>query len=254
MKVKNHVFIVTGGGSGLGESTVRMLVKEGAKVAIFDMSTVNGEKLQREMGDQTAFFQVNVTDEQSVKAAVQGVVAKWSAIHGVVNCAGVASAIPTVGKNGPYPLDAFELVLKINVTGSFNVARLAAHQMSKQQPSEDGDRGVIINVASVAAYEGQKGQAAYSASKGAIVSMALPMARDLARWNIRVANIAPGVFETPMTKAFPDKVRQALLKDIPSNRFGQSEEFAHAALFIVTNPYVNGTTIRVDGAVRMSNL
>uniref|UniRef100_A0A0G4FKL3 Ketoreductase domain-containing protein n=1 Tax=Chromera velia CCMP2878 TaxID=1169474 RepID=A0A0G4FKL3_9ALVE len=256
MRVKDRVIVVTGGGSGLGEKTVDLLVEKGAKVGIFDMNAELGEKKEAQHGAQVVFCECDVTSEESVAASLSKVVKKFGAIHGVVNCAGVASAIPTLGKNGPSPQAPFDKVLQINVSGSFNVSRQAAWIMSKQPPVEEdkGEYGAIVNVASVAAYEGQKGQAAYSASKGAVVAMALPMARDMARFGIRVNVVAPGVMATPMTDVFPQKVRESLLKDIPCKRFGKPEEFAHACLFLLENSYMNGTTIRVDGGIRMSNL
>lgn len=249
------MFVVTGGASGLGEATVRQLIDNGAKVAILDVQEDKGEALVKELGSNARFFQVDITSEESVKSVLEQVNNAMGGIHGLLNCAGVATAVTTLKRDGPADLNTFKKVIDINVIGTFNVSRVAAWYMSKQAPCpKSGDRGVIVTVASVAAYEGQKGQAGYAASKGAVSSIALPMARDLARFNIRVVSVAPGVFGTPMVAAFPDKVRQALEKDIPLGRFGKPEEFADAVLFCFRNSYMNGTTIRVDGGVRMSNL
>lgn len=255
MQLKNNVFVVTGGASGLGEATVRMVVNNGGKVAILDMNEERGAALVKELGSSAHFWKIDICSEESVNRVFEEIIKTFGGVHGVLNCAGIATAVTTLRRDGPADLATFKKVIDINVIGTFNVSRVAAWYMSKQAPCPvSGDRGVIITVSSVAAYEGQKGQAGYGASKGAVSSITLPMARDLARFNIRVAAIAPGIFGTPMVAAFPDKVRQSLEKDIPLGRFGKPEEFADAACFIFRNSYINGTTIRVDGGVRMSNL
>jgi len=249
----NKTFVITGGSSGLGQAAVELLYEAGANVAILDRS--DGKDLANTLGSRAFYHKVDVVEEESVSAALQAVVARFGALHGVVNCAGVASATKTLSNKGPHPLSIFDFVMKVNVYGSFNLARMGAEIMAKNQPDADGLRGVIINVASVAAFDGQKGQAAYAASKGALVSMALPMARDLAQTGVRVVTIAPGVCGTPLMQAMPENVTNALLKDVVApRRFGKPSEFALCVLQIIENPYLNATCIRLDGGIRMSNL
>jgi len=252
MQVKDSVVLVTGGASGLGEATVRSFAGRGAKAAILDMSREAGEKLAAELGDRAIFIQTNVADGDSVQQAVNATMEKFGGIHVVVNCAGIGVADKVLGKNGPAPLENFSRVIQVNLVGSFNVIRLAAEKMVKNDPNGDGERGVIINTASVAAFEGQVGQAAYSASKGGLVSMILPVARELAAYGIRVMGIAPGIFDTPMLGQLPEHVRTALGLMVPfPARLGKPSEFARLALDIVENPMLNGDTIRLDGAIRM---
>ncbi|MFZ5632944.1 MAG: 3-hydroxyacyl-CoA dehydrogenase [Bacillota bacterium] len=253
MQVKDSVVLVTGGASGLGEATVRSFVERGARAAILDMAREAGGRLAAELGDERAIFiKTNVADGDSVQRAVNTTVEKFGGIHVVVNCAGIGVAEKVLGKNGPAPLENFIRVIQVNLVGSFNVIRLAAEKMTKNDPNEDGERGVIINTASVAAYEGQIGQAAYSASKGGLVSMILPIARELATYGIRVMGIAPGIFDTPMLGQLPENVRTALGLMVPfPARLGKPSEFAGLALDIVENPMLNGYTIRLDGAIRM---
>lgn len=252
MQVKESVVLVTGGASGLGEATVRSFVDRGAKAAILDMSREAGEKLTSGLGDRAIFIKTDVADGDSVQQAVNTTVEKFGGIHVVVNCAGIGVAEKVLGKNGPASLENFSRVIQVNLVGSFNVIRLAAEKMVKNDPNEDGERGVIINTASVAAYEGQIGQAAYSASKGGLVSMILPIARELAGYGIRVMGIAPGIFDTPMLGQLPENVRTALGLMVPfPARLGKPSEFARLALDIVENPMLNGYTIRLDGAIRM---
>lgn len=253
MKIENAVAIVTGGASGLGEATVRNFVAGGAKVAIFDLNEERGKNLEAELGDAVQFHKVDVTSEEDVQTAVDSAAEKFGRIDICVNCAGIAFGIKTMGKDGPHPLDAFKKVLDINVVGTFNVFRLAAEKMSANEPSEDGERGVIINTASVAAFEGQKGQVAYSASKGAIAGMTLPVARDLAFYGIRICTIAPGLFLTPLFEGLGKEVCDTLAKDVPfPRRLGAPSEYGDMARTIVETPYLNGETIRLDGAIRLA--
>ena len=253
MKISGSVALVTGGASGLGEATVRTLVGAGGKAVILDRPNSNGEALAKELGSNVAFAPADVTSDADVAKAVETAVARFGTVHIAVNCAGVGTAMRTVTKEGPMPLEMFEMVVKINLIGTFNVIRLAAAQMSKNAPNEEGERGVIVNTASVAAFDGQIGQAGYSASKAGVVGMTLPIARDLASLGIRVCTIAPGTFDTPMLAMMPEKQRQILAAQIPfPSRLGRPIEFAALAKHIVENPVLNGETIRLDGALRMA--
>jgi NAD(P)-dependent dehydrogenase (short-subunit alcohol dehydrogenase family) len=249
MQIQNNVFIVTGGASGLGAATARMLAAAGGKVVIADVQAEAGAALAGELGGQ--FVKCDVTSEADGKAVVDAALA-MGALRGLVNCAGVAPAVKTVGKDGPHPLDVFQRTVNINLVGTFNMARLAADAMGKLDAAESGERGIIINTASVAAFDGQMGQAAYGASKAAVAGMTLPMARDLARSGIRVMTIAPGIFETPMLMGMPQEVRDSLGKMVPfPPRLGMPAEYAHLAKAIIENVMLNGETIRLDGAIRM---
>lgn len=254
MDLNNKVAVITGGASGLGEATVRRFIDQGVKVSIFDMNEERGNAVAEELGDTVIFNRVDVSDEDSVQTAIDATVAAFGAIHICCNYAGLGNAIKTVGRDGPFPLDAFKFVINVNLIGTFNVLRLAAAQMARQDTvTDDGGRGVIINTASVAAYEGQIGQAAYAASKGGLVGMTLPMARELSRFGIRVMTIAPGIFWTPMVDGMPEHIQESLSASIPfPSRLGRSEEFAVLAGNIIESPYLNGTTIRLDGAVRLA--
>jgi NAD(P)-dependent dehydrogenase (short-subunit alcohol dehydrogenase family) len=252
MEISNRTFLVSGGGSGLGAATVRLLAESGASVVVADLNADAGESIAAELGDKVRFVKTNVTDEESVKAAVEATVAAFGSLNGAVSCAGIGVAVKTLGSEGPHPLDSFTRVIQINLIGTFNVIRLAAAAMAKQEPQPSGERGVIVNTASVAAFDGQIGQAAYSASKGGIVGMTLPIARDLARFGIRVVTIAPGIFDTPLLGTLPDTVRKALGAQVPfPPRLGQPSEFAALAKHIIENEMLNGETIRLDGALRM---
>jgi NAD(P)-dependent dehydrogenase (short-subunit alcohol dehydrogenase family) len=249
MQIENNVFIVTGGASGLGAATARMLAAAGGKVVIADLQAGAGAALAAEL--HGAFVKCDVTQEADGMAVVAAAT-KLGNLRGLVNCAGVAPAIKTVGKDGPHPLAAFQRAVDINLVGTFNMARLAAEAMGKQEAEGSGERGIIINTASVAAYDGQIGQAAYGASKAAVVGLTLPMARDLARTGVRVMTIAPGIFETPMLMGMPEEVRDALGKMVPfPPRLGMPSEYAHLARAIIENVMLNGETIRLDGAIRM---
>jgi 3-hydroxyacyl-CoA dehydrogenase / 3-hydroxy-2-methylbutyryl-CoA dehydrogenase len=250
MKIERSVALVTGGASGLGEASVRSLVSKGARVAILDRPQSRGEEVAKEVSG--IFCPADVTSGDEVEAAVARTVERFGAINVVVNCAGVGTAARTISRQGPMPLELFRKTIEINLIGSFNVIRLAAARMSAQDPDEDGERGVIVNTASAAAFDGQIGQAAYSASKGGVVGMTLPIARDLASMGIRCVTIAPGTFDTPMLALLPEEGRQALAKDIPfPRRLGRPAEFAGLVCHIVENSYLNGETIRLDGAIRM---
>ena len=252
MEINGLVGLVTGGASGLGEACVRRFVRQGMKVVILDRDDNRGEILAGELGEKVRFVQADVTSESDVQGAIETAYSALSGLNVVVNCAGVAWAARTVGKEGAHPLDLFESVIKINLIGTFNVIRLAAVRMSQNTPDTNGERGVIINTASVAAFEGQIGQAAYAASKGGIASMTLPVARDLARVGIRVMTIAPGIFETPMVGAMTAEVQASLASQIPfPSRLGRADEYAQLAQSIIENTYLNGEVIRLDGAVRM---
>jgi 3-hydroxyacyl-CoA dehydrogenase / 3-hydroxy-2-methylbutyryl-CoA dehydrogenase len=252
MDVRKGVVAVTGGASGLGEATVRHFARLGAKVAIWDTNEEKGAALAEEWAEQAIFVKTDVTDETSVQHAVNAVADRFGTVHVVVNCAGIGIAKKVLGKDGPHDLGSFARVIQVNLIGTFNVIRLAAEQMIQNEPNAEGERGVIINTASVAAFEGQIGQAAYSASKGGIVGMTLPIARELAAHGIRVMTIAPGLFDTPLFASLPEKAREALgaMTPFPS-RLGRPEEFALLAQSIVENPMLNGSTIRLDGALRM---
>jgi NAD(P)-dependent dehydrogenase (short-subunit alcohol dehydrogenase family) len=251
MLIKNSVFLITGGASGLGEATARMAAEGGAKVVIADLQVEPGEKLAKALGGR--FVKCDVTSEADGIAAVALVVKEFGGVHVLVNCAGIGTAERTIGKDGPHKLAHFTRVITINLIGTFNMIRLAADAMAKAGPNATGERGVIVNTASVAAYDGQIGQAAYSASKGGIVGMTLPIARDLSRNGIRVCTIAPGIFETPMLLGMPKDVQDALGKMVPvPPRLGKPVEYAQLARAIIENEMLNGETIRLDGAIRMA--
>jgi NAD(P)-dependent dehydrogenase (short-subunit alcohol dehydrogenase family) len=250
MDIAGKVFIVTGGASGLGEGTARMLAREGAKVVVADVQADKGEALARELGG--AFVKCDVTQEADGQATVAKAVSLGK-LMGLVNCAGIAIAVKTVGKDGAHPLAQFARTININLIGSFNMIRLAAEAMCKNEPEPTKERGVLINTASVAAYDGQIGQAAYAASKGGIVGMTLPIARDLARNGIRCLTIAPGIFGTPMMFGMPQEVQDSLAASVPfPSRLGTPADYAKLVQAIVTNEMLNGETIRLDGAIRLA--
>jgi NAD(P)-dependent dehydrogenase (short-subunit alcohol dehydrogenase family) len=251
MLIKNSVFLVTGGASGLGEATARMAAENGGKVVIADLQADLGEKLAKEIGGR--FAKCDVTAEADGKAAVALALKEFGGVQVLVNCAGIAIAERTLGKEAPHDLARFARVIGINLIGTFNMIRLTADAMAKAGPNAAGERGVIINTASVAAFDGQIGQAAYSASKGGIVGMTLPIARDLSRNGIRVCTIAPGLFETPMMKGLPKEAQESLGKQVPfPSRLGRPAEYAQLARAIIENEMLNGETIRLDGAIRMA--
>ena len=248
----NGVFFVTGGASGLGEATARMLVDAGGKVVIADVNEASGTRVASELGKHARFAVVDVTNEASVQKAL-ALASELGTLRGVVNAAGVVLPEKVLGRNGAHPLDAFERVIRINLSGTFNVIRLAAAVMSTNAPSDTGERGVIVNTASVAAFDGQIGQAAYSASKGGVVGMTLPIARELARYGIRVMTIAPGIFDTPMIAGLPEAARESLGQQVPfPSRLGKPAEYAALVKHIFENPMLNGEVIRLDGAIHMA--
>lgn len=255
MDITDKIAIVTGGCSGLGNATARSLLAKGAKVAIFDINAEQGDDVVAELGnDRAMFVQVDVRSAASVEAAVNTVIENWGSVHICVNCAGIAPAKRTLDRGAqPMPLENFQSVIDINLVGTFNVARVAASAMAKNEPmGEAGERGLIINTASVAGYEGQIGQAAYAASKGGILALNLPMARDLAPLGIRVNAIAPGTMGTPMLLNMPEKVQEGLVANIQfPKRLGLPEEYGKLAVHLSENAYINGETIRLDGALRM---
>jgi NAD(P)-dependent dehydrogenase (short-subunit alcohol dehydrogenase family) len=251
MLIKNSVFLVTGGASGLGAATARMAAENGGKVVIADMQADAGEKLARELGGR--FVKCDVTVEVDGKAAVALALKEFGGLQVLVNCAGIALAERTIGKEAPHDLGRFTRVVTVNLIGTFNMIRLASDAMAKGGPNAAGERGVIINTASVAAFDGQIGQAAYSASKGGVVGMTLPIARDLSRNGIRVCTIAPGIFETPMLLGLPKDAQDSLGKQVPfPSRLGRPAEYAQLARAIIENEMLNGETIRLDGAIRMA--
>ncbi|HJU08787.1 MAG TPA: SDR family NAD(P)-dependent oxidoreductase [Rhodanobacteraceae bacterium] len=245
--------VITGGASGLGNAVARYLTAHGGKVVLFDVNDEKGQIAARELGECARFFRTDVTSEDEVTANVAAARDAMGGLNVVMNCAGILGSGRVLGKQGPMPLSQFQTTVMVNLIGSFNVAKAGAASMQNNDAGEDGERGVIVNTASVAAYEGQIGQAAYSASKGGVVGMTLPMARELARFGIRVATIAPGIFWTPMVDSMSAEVQQSLSASIPfPSRLGKPEEFAELVGFILTNRYINGETIRLDGAVRLA--
>jgi NAD(P)-dependent dehydrogenase (short-subunit alcohol dehydrogenase family) len=253
MQVSQHTFLITGGASGLGEGTARRLAGLGANVVIADVNDAAGQALAKELGEQTAFAATDVTSPESAQAAVDLAVAKFGALHGLVNCAGILGASRIVGRDGPHDLALFQQVIQVNLVGTFNMLRLAAAAMSKNEPNAEGERGVIVNTASVSAFEGQIGQAAYAASKGGVAALTLPAARELSRFGIRVVAIAPGIFETAMMQNAPDAVRNSLAEQSAfPPRFGRPDEFAQFVQQAIENLMLNGSVLRLDGAVRMA--
>ena len=254
MQLSDTRAVITGGVSGLGLAVAQHLVAQGGKVALFDVNDDKGNAAVAELGNGNArYFRTDVTDEEGVAANMAAASEFLGGLNAAINCAGILGAGRVLGREAPMPLANFRGTVLVNLVGSFNVAKAAANLMQHNASGEDGERGVIINTASVAAYEGQIGQAAYSASKGGVVGMTLPMARDLARFGIRVMTIAPGIFWTPMVDGMPDEVQQSLSASIPfPSRLGQPQEFADTVAFIVRSRYLNGETIRLDGAVRLA--
>ena len=252
MQIQNSVFLIAGGGSGLGAATAKILIANGASVILADINKEAGVAKQAELGAHVRFIETNVTDEASVQTAVDLCVAAFGGIHGAINCAGVAPGERVVGKNGPHSLASFRRAVEINLIGTFNVIRLAAHAMSTRVPSASGERGVIVNTSSVASFEGQIGQAAYAASKAGVNGMTLPIAREFAKLGIRVMTIAPGIFDTPMLQGMSDEVRASLGAQIPfPSRLGRPDEYAALVKHIIENEVLNGEVIRLDGAIRM---
>ena len=252
MQIEGRTFIVTGGASGLGAATVRMLVARGGNVIIADVNAVGGE-LQNELGANAVFVTTDVTREEDGMRAVAAARDRFGALHGLVNCAGIAPSERVVGKSGPHALESFTRAVSINLIGSFNMLRLAAEAMMSNEPNSDGERGLIVNTASISAFEGQIGQVAYAASKAGVVGMTLPAARELARFGIRVVTVAPGIFMTPMMAGFSQSVQDSLAASVPfPARLGKPEEYAQLVATLCELPMLNGETIRLDGALRMA--
>lgn len=254
MELKGKVALVTGGASGLGRATVEKLADGGAKVAIVDLNEEKGRALADSIGNAALFCRVDVSDDCAIESAFAAIRQEFGALHICVNCAGRGGgATKTLARDGRFPIDLFRNVININLVGTFSVLTQAAELMAENEPGADGERGVIINTSSIAAFDGQKGQVAYSASKGGLVGMTLPIARDLAFYGIRIVTIAPGVFDTPILQGISNEAREALGKSIPfPSRLGSPMDFAVLVEHIVSNTYLNGETIRLDGALRMS--
>jgi NAD(P)-dependent dehydrogenase (short-subunit alcohol dehydrogenase family) len=252
MLLSSSTSFITGGGSGLGAACARRFVADGGNVLIADVQEDVSQKLVAELGAQARFVRTDVTDEAAVTQALAAAVDAFGGVHVVINCAGIGGAERVAGRDGPHRLDSFAAVIGVNLIGTFNVIRLAAAVMSANEPNAEGERGVVINTASIAAFDGQIGQAAYSASKGGIVSMTLPIARELARFGIRVVTIAPGIFDTPLLAGLPEAARQSLGEQVPfPSRLGDPAEYGALVAHIVENPMLNGETIRLDGSLRM---
>jgi NAD(P)-dependent dehydrogenase (short-subunit alcohol dehydrogenase family) len=252
MQIKDKVFVVTGGGSGLGAAVARLLVAEGGKIVIADVNVAAGEAMAAELGESARFLATDVTNDEQGQAAVACALDAFGHLNGLVNCAGVAPGEKILGRERPHHLASFAKAININLIGSFNMLRLAAAAIAREEPGVDGERGVIVNTASVAAYDGQIGQAAYAASKAGIAGLTLPAARELARYGIRVVTIAPGIFETPMMAGMPQEVQDSLGKSVPfPSRLGRPAEYAALVKHICENTMLNGEVIRLDGALRM---
>jgi NAD(P)-dependent dehydrogenase (short-subunit alcohol dehydrogenase family) len=253
LRVEDSTFFITGGGSGLGAATARLLAQNGASVVLADVNEEAGERTASQIGSGAKFVRTDVTNEGSVQDALDSAVETFGSLNGVVNCAGIGPAAKVVGKKGVHDMGLFTKTVEINLMGTFNVIRLAAVKLGENKPGEDGERGVVVNTASVAAYDGQIGQAAYAASKGGVVALTLPVARELASSGIRVVTIAPGIFETPMLAALPEAAKESLGKQVPfPPRLGKPEEYAALAKHIIENQMLNGEVIRLDGGIRMA--
>ena len=252
MQLAGRTVLITGGASGLGAGCVRRLVAAGANAIIADLNEAAGEALAGALGSRAAFVRTDVTSADSGQAAIDLAHYQFGGLHGLVNCAGILGASRIVGREGPHDLALFQKVIAVNLLGTFNMLRLAAAAMTKNEPDTNGERGVIVNTSSVSAFEGQLGQAAYSASKGGVASLTLPAARELAKFGIRVVAIAPGVFDTAMMQAAPDPVQESLAEQcVFPTRFGRPDEFAQFVQQIIENPMLNGSVLRLDGAMRM---
>lgn len=253
MKIQDCRAVVTGGASGLGEATVTTIVENGGKAVIFDLSEERAKNLIDKLGEEHVYFvKTDVTSEESIRAAIDKIQSEFGSVNALVNCAGIVIGEKVIKKDGIHALDSFQKIINVNLVGTFNAIRLVSEYMIQNEPNEFGERGIIINTASVAAFDGQIGQAAYSASKGGVVGMTLPIAREFARYGIRVMSIAPGIFETPMFDVLPEKARESLGSMVPfPSRLGKPSEYAHLAKSIIENPMLNGEVIRLDGAIRM---
>lgn len=253
MEINKKTFVVTGASSGLGEAVASRLVNLGAAVVLADINEEGGQAVAEKLGAQAIFCLTDITNEQSAQGCIDTAVSHFGKLDGLVNCAGIPGAERVLGKNGVHRLETFNRALQVNLLGTFNMIRLAAHVMSEQEPQSTGERGVIVNTASVAAFDGQIGQAAYAASKGGMCAMTLPLARELARFGIRVMTIAPGIFKTPMMDVLPEEVQASLGAAVPfPPRLGEPSEYAQLVQQIIENCMLNGEVIRLDGAIRMS--
>ena len=252
VEIEKSTSIITGAASGMGEATARALVSAGGRVGLIDLDLERGQKLADELGDAVIFCPANVTKEEEMEGAIEKIKKAFGTFHSVVNCAGIGGSVKVVGKEGAMPLETFNRTVQINLIGTFNVIRATAGTMIKNNPNEEGERGVYINTASIAAFDGQVGQAAYSASKGGIVSLTLTLAREFSDDGIRIMTILPGIFNTPMLAKLPEKVKERLEQQVPfPPRLGKPTEFAALACHIIQNPYLNGEFIRLDGGIRM---
>ncbi|KHE70820.1 3-hydroxyacyl-CoA dehydrogenase [Halobacillus sp. BBL2006] len=252
MNLEEVIGIVSGGASGLGEATVRKIVRNSGKAVIADRDTERGEKLAKELGSSVLFLEVDVTSEDDITKMLDKAIEHFGKINTVISCAGIVVGEKVVGRDGPHRLNSFSKVVEVNLIGTFNMNRLATERMQHNHPNDEGERGIFVNTASIAAFDGQIGQAAYSASKGGVVGMTLPISRELARYGIRVMTIAPGLFETPMFSQLPEEARETLGKMTPfPKRLGHPYEFGKLVLSIIENPMLNGEVIRLDGAIRM---
>ncbi|MEA5402684.1 3-hydroxyacyl-CoA dehydrogenase [Arcicella sp. DC2W] len=253
MNIQNKTFIITGGASGLGLATAKMVIDNGGNAVLLDINAKAGEEAENTLGQNARFVQADVADEASVQNVIDTAISTFGALHGAISCAGIGPGERVIGKNGPHSLANFTRTITINLIGTFNVIRLVSVVLQNNSPEESGERGIIISTASVAAFDGQIGQAGYSASKGGIVAMTLPIARELARFGIRVMTIAPGTFETPLLAGLPEDIRTSLGQQVPfPSRLGRPEEFASLAKHIIENQMLNGEIIRLDGAIRMA--
>jgi len=253
LKIEGKTFLISGGASGLGRASADALHAAGGNVVITDLNEATGAAAEKQLGARARFVKADATSEEAVKAAIDAAVASFGALHGVVNTAGIGTAAKVLGKGGPHALELFARTIHVNLVGTFNVIRLAALAMSTNAPEPSGERGVIVNTASVAAFDGQIGQAAYSASKGGVVAMTLPIARELASLGIRVVTIAPGIFDTPLLAGLPEAARHSLGQQVPfPARLGRPDEYAALVRHVVSNEYLNGEVIRLDGALRMA--
>ncbi|HUY35621.1 MAG TPA: SDR family NAD(P)-dependent oxidoreductase [Pirellulales bacterium] len=253
MRITGRTFLVTGGSSGLGAACARRLTAQGGAVVIADLNRPLGEALSAELGALARFIETNVTDEASVERALDAAADGAGGLAGVVQCAGIVAGSRVIGRDGPHPLELFSKVIQVNLVGTFNVLRLAAARISVSEPDTEGERGVIVNTSSISAFEGQVGQAAYSASKAGVAGMTLPIARELAALGIRVVTIAPGIFDTPLMAGLPESVRESLGRQVPfPPRLGRPDEFAALVQHAIENRMLNGTVLRIDGALRMA--
>jgi NAD(P)-dependent dehydrogenase (short-subunit alcohol dehydrogenase family) len=253
MNIQNKTFIITGGASGLGLATAQMIIENGGNAVLLDINSVAGEETETQLGKKSKFVQTDVSNEESVKNAISIAKSTFGGLNGAINCAGIGPAERVVGRNGAHSLASFTKTITVNLIGSFNVIRLVSEVLQNNEPSEGGERGILISTASVAAFDGQIGQAAYSASKGGIVAMTLPIARELAKMGIRVMTIAPGLFETPLLAGLPEEARMSLGQQVPfPSRLGQPFEYANLVKHIIENQMLNGEVIRLDGAIRMA--